>query len=196
MIEAATIDGSGKLGHRSRFDATRGAIEAFVKTRLDGSEKVALEATTNTWAIVRVLQPLVAEVVVSNPMRTKAIAEAKIKTDKVDALVLAQLLRVDYLPRVWIPDSVTQARRHLTSRRASLVSDKTRLKNRLHAVLHQRMIASPVADLFSKAGRQWLAALELDGLGRQALDSDLPLHEALGQDAQVLDVALAKEPHA
>ena len=49
-------------------------------------------------------------------MRTKAIAEAKVKTDKVDAHTLAQLLRVDYLPAVWHPDAATARLRQLTNR--------------------------------------------------------------------------------
>src|SRR6202035_2146838 len=67
------------------------------------------EATCNTHAIVRVIEPRVARVVVSNPMKTRAIAEAKVKTDKVDAQVLAQLLAADYLPGVWLADEETHA---------------------------------------------------------------------------------------
>ena len=62
------------------------------------TDEVALEATCNTWAIVKLLEDRVAKVVVSNPMKTRAIAEAKVKTDKVDAAILAQLLAADYLP--------------------------------------------------------------------------------------------------
>ena len=63
-----------------------------------------MEATTNTWPVVEILQPFVGQVVVGNPLKIKAIAEAKIKTDKVDAAVLAHLLRCDFLPSVWQPD--------------------------------------------------------------------------------------------
>ena len=56
------------------------------------TDQVALEATTNTWPVVELLRPLVAKVVVGNPLKIKAIAEAKVKTGKVDAEVLAHLL--------------------------------------------------------------------------------------------------------
>ena len=65
---------------------------------LQPDDEVALEATTNSDAIAILLQPLVARVVVSNPRKTRAIAEAKVKTDKVDARILAQLLAADFLP--------------------------------------------------------------------------------------------------
>ena len=95
-IEAAMVDESGKLLHRERFACTRESLEMFARKHLQNA-RVAVEATFHTWPIVALLEPLVQEVVISNPLRTKAIAQAKIKTDKVDALVLAQLLRCDYL---------------------------------------------------------------------------------------------------
>jgi hypothetical protein len=59
---------------------------------------VAWEVTGNTGAIATVLASRAGRVVVSNPAKTRAIAEAKVKTDKVDAEILAQLLAADYLP--------------------------------------------------------------------------------------------------
>ncbi len=51
----------------------------------------------------------------SNPPKTRAIAEAKVKTDKVDAAILARLLAADYLPPVWLPDDATNALRRQVS---------------------------------------------------------------------------------
>ncbi|XXT23291.1 IS110 family transposase [Sorangium sp. So ce429] len=101
--------------------------------------------------------------------------------------------RSGYLPLVWQPDQATQARRRLTNRRASLVSDRTRIKNRIHAVLHQRLIHPPVDELFGKKGRAWLEALELDGAGRVALDSELRLLGQVESELAHLDEALAIE---
>ena len=95
---------------------------------------------------------------VGNPLRTRAIAEAKVKTDKVDADVLAQLLRCDYLPSVWQPDEDTQRLRELSSHRAGLVADQTRLKNRVRSLLAQRLIVPPLPTLFGVTGRTVAAA--------------------------------------
>ncbi|WP_049949841.1 IS110 family transposase [Sorangium cellulosum] len=176
VVEAVVLRAEdGRILHRERFACTREELVRFATKRLGPKARVALEATTNTWSIVELLRPYTGELVVSNPMRTRAIAEAKVKTDKVDALVLAQLLRADFLPRVWQPDGMTQARRRLTARRASLVSDRTRVKNRIHAVLHQRLMEPPVSDLFGTKGMRWLQTLELDAAGRLAIDSELRL---------------------
>lgn len=191
VVEACILSAEGQVLRRDRLALSHSYLETYAREVLRPTDRVVLEATTNTWAVVRVLAPHVAEVVVSNPLATKAIATAKVKTDKVDALVLAQLLRCDYLPRVWQPDETTQELRRLTAHRAGLVGDRTRLKNRLHAVLAQRLIQPPCADLFSAAGRDWLAELSLDAEGRFLLDSDLRLLGHVEAEIEQFDKLLA-----
>ena len=60
-------------------------------------------------AVVRVLIPYVARVIVANPLQVKAIAHARIKTDKIDAGVLASLRAADFLPEIWPPDAADRA---------------------------------------------------------------------------------------
>lgn len=196
VVQATIIDEKGITIHQSRFPCSGEDLLRFAKEHLSSDDHLALEATTNTWAVVAILKPFVKNLVVSNPLRTKAIAQAKVKTDKVDAMVLAQLLRCDYLPPVWIPDKQTQELRHLTSRRASIVAERTAVKNRLHAVLHQRLIASPFDDLFSKKGLAWLRALALDELGAAARDSELRLLDAVEKEIAILDKTIATKAYA
>jgi transposase len=86
-------------------------------------DQVASEATGNSDAIANLLSPIVGRVVVvvvvSNPSKTRAIAEANVKTDKVDARILAQLLVADFLPPVWLADDRTRALRRQVTRRGS-----------------------------------------------------------------------------
>ena len=86
-----------------------------------------------TWAIAELLSEHAGRATVSNPMRTRAIASAKVKTDKIDARVLAQLGAADFLPEVWAPDEVTRALRRRIAHRSSLVRQRTRLRNQIHA---------------------------------------------------------------
>lgn len=193
IVQACILAADGAILLQERLALS--ALATFAKSCLKPTDRAALEATTNTWAVVRVLKPFVAEVVVSNPLTTKAIAAAKVKTDKVDALVLAQLLRCDFLPRVWQPDGPTLEMRRLTTRRAGLVSDRTRLKNRLHAVLAQRLIDPPDERLFNEKGLDWLRTLELDAEGRLLLDSDLRLLQAVQEELTRLEDYLARKAH-
>jgi len=191
MAVSCIVDEKGKVVQRHRCRCTREELEQFGRRYLQAEDKVAVEATTNTWEVVGILKSFITEVVVSNPLKTKAIAEAKIKTDKVDAEVLAQLLRCDFLPRVWEPPVATQALRRLTARRAALVMDKTAIKNRIHAILHQRLIPCPFSDLFGIQGRQWLQTLSLDTDGRASVDSDLRLLVSLEAEIAQHDQELA-----
>lgn len=195
-VEAALLDEDGKLILRARFAATRVALQAFAAAHLSPDSTIAaVEATTNTWPVAAILQPLVHKVVVSNPLRTKAIASAKIKTDKVDALALAQLLRAGYLPEVWIPDEETRLMRQRSTERAMLTADRTRIKNRIHSVLHQRLIEAPAGDLFSPANLAWLRSLALDPFGRDALDRHLRQLDRVEQEISALTAQIAMHAH-
>ncbi len=195
-IQAATFDDAGNPTWRGRFPTTRAALFDFARAHLTPQHKVALEATTNTWAVVALLQPFAGEIVPSNPLQTRAIAQAKIKTDQIDTDTLAHLLRCDYLPRVWIPNEETQLLRHQSTERANLSADRTRLKNRIHAVLHQRLIEAPAGDLFSPTNLRWLHALDLDPHGRAALDRHLRQLVAIEREIATLADSLAQHAYS
>ncbi len=191
VVEACLVDPAGQVVHRQRFALNRRTLELFAAKILRPGDQVALEATTNCWAVADALRPHVARVVVSNPMATKAIAQAKVKTDKVDAYVLAQLLRCDFLPEVWAPDEATRRLRELTGRRSALVGQRTALRNRIHAALAVRLIEAP-ARLFTGEGLTWLEGLELDAQGRQLVDSDLRQIQLFDQELAQLEQELAR----
>lgn len=167
-------------------------LKAFAGS-LGPADHVVLESTSMTWAIAELLARHAGKVTVSNPMRTKAIASAKVKTDKVDAKVLAQLGAADFLPEVWAPDEQTRALRRRIAHRATLVRGRTRLRNQIHAVLARNLIGVPVTDLFGQAGRRWLAELELPVHEREQVDSNLRLHDTLDREVQLAERQLSKE---
>jgi transposase len=85
-----------------------GQLGLFAES-LGPGDHVVLESTAMTGAIAELLAEHAGRVTVSNPMRTRAIASAKVKTDTIDAKVLAQLGAADFLPEVWAPDEATRA---------------------------------------------------------------------------------------
>jgi transposase len=200
ILQICTIDAKGKVLLKQRLeDFDREKLLAFARDYLKPKDRVALEATTNTWAVARLLRPFVAEVVASNPLTTKAIAQAKVKTDKIDAEVLAQLLRCDYLPQVWQPDEATSLLRELTSRRTALVGDRTAVRNRIHSLLAVRLLNVPFEELFGKTGRAWLETLsaeQLDAQGRLILQADLQLHDAIEQQIETLEAEMARRGYS
>jgi transposase len=112
-------------------------------------------------AIVALLEPHVARVVVVSPGDT-GIAQARAKTDRLDARTLARLLWAGELEGVWAPDELTRLLRRRLARREQLVRARSRAKNEIHAVLMRCLVGKPpVYDLFGKNGRHWLRRLEL-----------------------------------
>jgi transposase len=136
---------------------------------------VVLEATANWGYICDVLgaQELVEDIALAHPAQVKAIANAKVKTDKIDATILAQLLRTDLLPRAYLAPQPVRELRDLLRLRASLVRLRTGVKNKIHAVLAKEGLQVPFTDLFGRGGRLWLAARQLSPSHRLAVDSYL-----------------------
>jgi transposase len=139
------------------------------------------------------IRPYVARVVVSNPQKTRAIAEAKVRTDKVDAAILAELLAADFLPSVWVADEATHALRRQVARRANIVRQRTRLKNQVQAILHRNLVARcPFSDLFGVKGRCWLAAQALPVDEEHAVGALLRQLDFHGQELRIIDAALGR----
>ena len=182
----------GRVRQAGQVPATPEGLRTFADS-LAPTDEVALEATCNTHAIAKLLEPRVARVVISNPQKTRAIAEAKVKTDKVDAAVLAELLAADYLPGVWLSDDATHALRRQVARRANIVRQRTRLKNQVQAILHRNLIPRcPAADLFGHKGRRWLAEQSLPADERQAVGALLRQLDFHGQELRLIDAELAR----
>src|SRR5690349_13424590 len=136
----------GKLRLSGRISMTRAGLEGFGRS-LSKEDEVVIEATGNAMAVVRVLTPYVARVIVANPLQVKAIAHAHVKTDKIDAGVLASL----FLARDLVADADTERLRRLVAPRNQVVRHRTRIKNEVHAILHAYLIpACPHADRFGR----------------------------------------------
>lgn len=157
------------------------------------SDEVVLEATGNTTAIVAALKPHVAKVVIANPVQVRLIAEARVKTDKIDAAILAQLYASGFLPQVWMPDDRTQTLRRQVARRSQIVRHRTRLKNEIHAVLAAHLIPHcPATDLFGRKGRVWLSEQPLPMDERLAVEQRLRELDRLGEDLDAIDRLLCE----
>lgn len=182
----------GVVRQAGQIKTTPEELKTFAES-LGPHDEVAIEATCNTYAVATLLERHVARVVVSNPQKTRAIAEAKVKTDKVDAEILAQLLAADYLPPVWLPDEDTHALRRQVARRAHIVRHRTRLKNQVQAILHRNLVPRcPAADLFGHKGRAWLGEQDLPPDERQAVQALLRQLDFYGEELRLVDAELAR----
>src|SRR5215471_3357337 len=182
----------GRLRRAGRIDMTRTALEGFGKS-LRSTDEVVIEATANSMGVSRVLAPFVARVIIANPLQVKAIAQAHVKTDKIDAGTLASLQAAGYLPEIWTPDIATERKRRLVARRYQVVRHRTRLKNEVHAILHAHLIPKcPHVDLFSARGRMWLGRQPLPDDERSAIDRHVRELDRLADDLDILDREIAE----
>jgi transposase len=173
FAQVAVVE-DGLVTDWGRVDCRPQALREFA-AGLRPDDQVALEATGNASAVAVLLEPCVARVVISNPVKTRAIAEAKVKTDKVDARILAQLLAADFLPGTWLPDERIRMLRRLSAHRAQLVRGRIRVKNQVQAVLHRNML--PAGERSLRHPRPGLAGVS-DAAGRRAGDRERPVAPA------------------
>jgi transposase len=137
---------------------------------LDGESKIALEATYGWEWLADLLEDHGYELHLAHPLRTKAIASARVKTDAVDARTLAQLLRADLLPEAYVAPRELRELRDLLRQRVVLTHMRTALKNRVHALIARQGIQRAHADLFGAGGLRFLDDLGLRTDPRARLD--------------------------
>ena len=191
FCQVAIADGDGRARVAGRVAATPEQLELFARS-LAPDDRVVMEATGNALAIARIIQPHVAEVVLAHAKQVRAISHARIKTDKVDAKVLADLLAADLIPRVWIGDERTRRMRRLVSRRRGLVKRRTQIKNEISAVMHRNLKGrNPASDSFGKKGREWIAAQQLPLDERLTVDGCLRQLDFLGEELTAVDRVIA-----
>jgi len=162
---SSLVRASGVLAGRAgqaeqRVDLVHDRLVRFGKS-LSVEDEVVIEATGNSAAVERILRPFVKRVVVANPRMVRAIAYARVKTDKIDATILAKLHAGGFLPEVWVADEDTQRQRRQTAERMGVLEQVVRTKGRIQAILHANLIPKYSGHLFGKAGKKWLAGLPL-----------------------------------
>jgi transposase len=140
-----------------------------------GDMEVVLEAGPSWHWMCDLLDDMKIDNVLCHPLKVKAIASARIKTDKIDSGILAHLSRMDFVPESYKPDTRTRHLRELLRYRASLVRTRSSIKNRVHALLARLNVRHSFSDLFGKAGTSFLKGLELPPVYRRALDGHLAM---------------------
>ncbi len=127
--QATLMSEQGQIMHELRFDNTTEGTNCLVDLAksVDPHVKAVVEPSANFWIrIYDKLEDEGVEVKLSNPLRTKAIAEARIKTDRIDAKTLAYLLRGDLVAESYVPTRKNRERRALIRHRASLMRMRSR----------------------------------------------------------------------
>lgn len=175
--QVAVLNNDGKLKMNNRLLNNR---EHFSKllNELDEPCKAVIESGYCWGAMYDLLSDLGIDVSVAHALKVKAIASAKIKTDTIDANILAKLLSADLIPEIYIPSKDIRHQKDVLRQRCWLVKLKTMLKNRIHQIINRNHIETPgITDLFGSLGRKFIGSLQLPQ----------PDHSLLHQNLNILD---------
>jgi transposase len=184
---AAVMDPEGTVIDEFAFNNDAEGIRDLA-SRLTTEDRVVMESTGSVWTnLYDALDERKVPVVLANPLKTRAIASARIKTDKVDARILAHLLRGDLVAECYVPPRGLREIRALVRHRASLVRARTTVKNRVHAIVDQHGLRCEYSDLFGKRSLEWLRSLDLGALDRLMLDNHLGQVESLNGQIRRVD---------
>jgi len=188
-VTQIAVLGPGEQVQQYRVPSEEEAI-ARVLARVPRGTRVAVEATRAWWWFVDQAEAAGYPVVLSHPKQTKAIAAARLKTDRVDAAMLARLLRADLLPTVWIPGPHERQWRELVTHRA-----RRTIINELYAVYAKRHVRLP--------GRVWLRAEpvaprvnDLSGAAPGLVERDVTVLRLLNTQIADVDAELARHAQA
>ena len=152
---AVAKDKDGNKLAEEKFDNSQDNFKMFLKDFVPEETKIVIESTSIWEYIFEILDEMKYEVKLANPSKTRAIAEARIKTDSIDANTLCDLLRANLVAESYIPPKEIRNLRNIMRQRSSIVKGRTQMKNKIHAVLLMNGIKLPYTTLGIKS-MQWI----------------------------------------
>ena len=157
--------------------------------------RAVIESMTGARFVHDTLERLSWDVLIADAQKVKGLAPLAVKTDRIDARVLAVLSQRELVPAIWLPDPRVRGERELARFRLHLVKHKSALKNRIHSTLINFGRPCPVTDLFGVEGRRLLAHLQVPEPWRGNVAASLELIDDLEDQIAALEARL-REGHA
>jgi len=162
--KACIMSSDGSIAEETKYNNTLHEAEicAYSTVKKYGKCVAVCGSTANIWLkTYQAFEKYNIAVKPANPLKTKAIAEAKIKTDKLDARTLAHLLRSDLVAECHIAPREIREDRSLLRLRINLVQDRTRVMNRVRSLLDKYDVICDYDNIFGVKGTRWLKSLKL-----------------------------------
>ena len=186
------MNGKGEILNRARIQNHPDTLLSFFG-QLEDEVTVAVEATWNWYWLQELFEDHQIPMKLVHPQRAKAIASARIKTDKIDSEILAHLLRTDLLPEAYICTRETRLLRERLRYRASLVRLVAQLRHKLHAIVAKNGLRLPNRNILSKKSLSYLREVSLAEPFRQAIDGYLRVAELLREEIERVNETIASQ---
>ena len=172
--QVAMLDEKGEVKSEFKMVNSKEGFVRFIKKLKEPVEAVCETGNKSFW-LSDIMQELKIPMKFANAYKVKLIAQARVKTDKVDARVLAQLRRADFIPEVYVPSQDIRTWREMIRGRSHLVRIRTQLYNRIHAILDRYAIQYDGIKLRNETALAWIEMLELPKPIKFALDEYMNL---------------------
>jgi transposase len=195
------LDCHKQYDHATMIDTETGEIKAKRLSHIKEEFKEFIGDRTGTRMVIEscrdwpktyeLSEDLVEEVVLAHPLKVKAIASARIKTDAIDSRTLAQLLMADLIPQAHLRKGDNRVKQRVIRHRAFMVVMRTRVKSRIHGLVDSQLLSADVLqakplNLFSKKGMKWLTSLEwAKEEDKKLIESHLRVMEAINQEISI-----------
>ena len=192
----ALKDEKGKILDEFFFgNNSQGISELIKRTQYHGTKKcnAVLESTGNMWMRIHdTLEDNEIDTILANTYKTKIIAQAKIKSDKLDARMLSDLLRTGLVYESYVPVREFREKRSLVRHRIALSRTKTKLANKVHAILDKYEYRTELTDIFGKSGINWLKSLSVSPIDKIILNTTLSSIETIDNQIEIVSKEIAK----
>jgi len=194
---ACVMNQDGDISETYSYPNTTADASEFARCLVKkyGECKAVVESTGNMWMkTYEAFEETGIEVKLANPSKTRVIAEARIKTDKLDCRVLAHLLRADLIAGCYVPTKQLRDTRYTLTHRMNITRDRTKIQNRIHSLLHKYDLQCEYGDIFGTHGMDWLRTLRLPAIrDRQILDSLIRQVEFLNCEEETVNSEIASD---
>jgi len=157
--------------------------------------KAVFEASKNWPYYYELLKPYCNEIIMAHPLRVRAIASARIKTDVIDSNTLSDLLRANLIPESYMPSFGIVQLRELVRYRAYLSRQRASMKIKIKEILSREGKKCKFNDVTAKIARLWINNITLNNLNRKELDYIIGLVDNLSQEIKNLDKTINREQY-
>ena len=184
------MDAQGAIVKRAKLENHPDILLSFF-SKLPDEVIVAVEATWNWYWLQELFEDHGIPMKLVHPLRARAIASARIKTDKLDSEILAHLLRVNLLPEAYICTRADRLLRERLRYRASLVRLLVQIRHKLHAIVAKKGLTLPTHNILSKKSLAYLREVAVSDAFRGAIDGYLRVAGLLGEEIERVNATIA-----
>jgi transposase len=196
FFQVAAMTRTGERTWEGRYPRTPEGLEAF-RARCSRQSALAVEATTPTWSFVDQIVDDVGTVCIVDTRKTKLKAGYAAKTDRLDARRLADALRRESVVSIYYPPSMIRELRELCRHRLMLTQLRTRVLQRLRALLLRHGLGDPpVRTLRTVAGQTWLDGVSLPPRAHDVLQTLRRVERGISEQLAQVEADVRREAEA